>query len=513
MRNRLDRFIAYLSPRAGLARDINRARATRLYEAAQSSSKMPAPRGQGLSADATLWGAGAKVRGWARHLDENHDLAAGILSALENGIVGAGIAMEPRPIRVDGQVDESFARQIDEEWEAWAESADVTGELAYQDCLALIVRSWARDGEMFIHHLPAGNNGFRRRPGVAPYACELLEADMVPLDLVADGPGKLRTVHGISRTGFGAPAVYRVYKQHPGEFLGPGYGVVTLEDTVGVPAEFIDHVRLCQRIGQTRGVSIFASVVARLAGVKDYEQSELIAARIAANMAAFIKRSPDIEGSVDIGTDSDGNAQRDFEFEAGMVFDGLLPGEDIGTISSDRPNTALGDFRQSQLRAVAAGTQSSASTISKSYDGTYSAQRQELSETYVSYRKLGNYILRKAAVPIYRRWFESSLISGVLKIPQGMTRRGAMRVVGRLPQVPWIDPLKEQQAEQVALTIGTTSRPAAIRRRGDSPRVITEELNADDWTPTPADTPDTGGQDDETNDSDGKATNPALAED
>ncbi|WP_232462756.1 phage portal protein, partial [Pseudomonas fragi] len=67
------------------------------------------------------------------------------------------------------------------------------------------------------------------------------------------------------------------------------------------------------------------------------------------------------------------------------VVDTLLPGEDMGMIESNRPNPFLEGFRNGQLKAVAAGTRGTYSSVARSYDGTYSAQRQELVEGQLGY--------------------------------------------------------------------------------------------------------------------------------
>src|SRR3546814_16911546 len=68
-----------------------------------------------------------------------------------------------------------------------------------------------------------------------------------------------------------------------------------------------------------------------------------------------------------------------------MVFDDLRPGESISTIDSNRPNPNLEIYRNGQLRAIAAPMRISFSTLSKNYNGTYSAQRQELVENFGAY--------------------------------------------------------------------------------------------------------------------------------
>ncbi|MFP1462800.1 phage portal protein [Escherichia coli] len=54
-------------------------------------------------------------------------------------------------------------------------------------------------------------------------------------------------------------------------------------------------------------------------------------------------------------------------------------------VKSDRPNPNLETFRNGQLRAVAAGSRLSFSSAARNYNGTYSAQRQELVESTDGY--------------------------------------------------------------------------------------------------------------------------------
>lgn len=43
---------------------------------------------------------------------------------------------------------------------------------------------------------------------------------------------------------------------------------------------------------------------------------------------------------------------RELNIQPGIIYDDLLPGEDIGMVKSDRPNPNLETFRNGQLRAV-----------------------------------------------------------------------------------------------------------------------------------------------------------------
>ena len=135
------------------------------------------------------------------------------------------------------------------------------------------------------------------------------------------------------------------------------------------------HLGLFKRLHQLRGVSIFHGILTRLADIKDYEESERVAARIAAALAFYIKRG---DASMYIMDDQASN--REIPIAPGMTFDDLKPGEDVGMIESNRPNVHMVEFRNGQMKAVAAGSRVSYSSIARDYDGTYSSQRQELVE-------------------------------------------------------------------------------------------------------------------------------------
>ena len=86
--------------REKVARKVAGAREVlRYYDAAQSSNYHKAIRGGGNSADSVTHNAVKNLRGWARYLDESHDVAIGIFDNLVNRTVGAGLVVEPKTSR------------------------------------------------------------------------------------------------------------------------------------------------------------------------------------------------------------------------------------------------------------------------------------------------------------------------------------------------------------------------------------------------------------------------------
>ncbi|EES7978256.1 phage portal protein, partial [Escherichia coli] len=105
------------------------------------------------------------------------------------------------------------------------------------------------------------------------------------------------------------------------------------------------------------------------------------AARIAAALGLYIRKG---DGQ-DYEEPGIKETDREVHITPGIIYDDLRKGEDIGMVKSDRPNPNLETFRNGQLRAVAAGSRLSFSSAARNYNGTYSAQRQELVESTDGY--------------------------------------------------------------------------------------------------------------------------------
>jgi len=178
---------------------------------------------------------------------------------------------------------------------------------------------------------------------------------------------------------------------------------------------------------------------------------------------------------------------RSFSMSPGLVFDGLLPGEDVGVIDPKRPNPNLETFRNAMLRAVAAGTGTRFSSIAKNYNGTYSAQRQELVEAVTHYRRLFGYLKVKLYLPVWRQFVDASRLAGLIRVPAGVDEASLYHPEVRAPNMPWIDPKKEIEAFAMMVEKGFRSRWQIIRDLGGDPATVDAQLEADplDIRPVP----------------------------
>lgn len=465
--NMIDKAVEYISPESALRRDTARKilATQRAYEAAKPSRLRKTKTDPG-SGDAIVERAGESLRLQARHLDENHDLASGVLDCLVNNTIGRGIAVEPQVKLTGGDLAKEINDQLVELWRDWSRFPEVTWEHHLNQAMRLLARHWFRDGEVLIKHV----EGLRRdldHGTIVPYSLELIEADFLPFDL---NDTKRRIVHGVEKDGWRRSKAYHLYKEHPGD----NHVLVTRQDTKRFAADKILHPKIVKRLSQTRGISIFAGTLTRLEDIKDYELSERLAAKVAASICAYIRKSLDGPTS---GVQVDEAGNRLMKMQPGMIFDNLLPGEEVGMIDSNRPNSMLEQFRNSQLRAVAAGTSTGFSSISKDYRGTYSSQRQELVEQSVHYAVLREYFCERVVRPIWERFVTMAMLSGQLQVPEGtINPRSLKNAEFQGPVMPWIDPQKEAVAEEKLIQAGLKARAQSIRERGGNPQDTFEQI-------------------------------------
>jgi len=458
--NALDRAIAEVAPGWGLARMRSRA-GMAAYEAAVSSRTHKAKKSQG-DANSVIQRGAMSIRGQARYLEENSDLVDTLLTTLVNNVVGKeGIGVEPMPLDRDGQVHEAFARELLEGFDEWSLKPESTGEWGRAEMERLVCRTWLRDGECLGEQLLGHVPGFVHPNGALPFSLQLMEPDFLPLDLTRPSDG---IYQGIQVNDWQQAQLYHLYLQHPG-----GMSAVGLK-TRSVAADRMLHIKQVKRLHSRRGISILASALQRIAGLQSYEEAELVAARISAAMAFYIRKGlPD-----DYSEPGDGAAKRrNLPISPGTIFDDLRPGEDVGTIESNRPNPILESFRGAMMRIIC-GSAGGAnhSTVSKKYEGSYSAQRQELVDSYVSYGVLSNAFIAQWTRPVYRRYVQISIMTGRHVPPPGLDIRTAMLAYYQPPTMPWIDPYKEAQGNRELVRGGFGTESEVIRARGKNPNEV-----------------------------------------
>lgn len=484
-----ERWLANLAP--GWAR--NRVAARLQYQALAGVHEATKPgrnrkRARDQGSANRIVGLDAKMlRDQARALDRDLDLVTNALNILEQNIVGSGIGVEPTPRLPGEKVNRELAGQLADLWGDFWLRPEVTWNMDFGKAQRLLVRTWMRDGEAFFQRLK-GPVDYLDHGTDVPYSIELFEPDMVPLDYT----DLSRNIdQGLQLNAWKRTVGAYVYRQHPGESLA------LREELKFLPADRLGWIAHTTRLHQRRGMSALAPVIARLVDLKEYEDAERIAAKIGASLTAYIKKG-DATAYGDAGTattlvNPGERVYRDLQMRPGMIIDDLLPGEDVGMIRSDRPNPNAITWRGGQLRAVAGGTRVSYSSLAKDYNGTFSAQRQELVETWGGYALLTEEVVSQIVRLIYRDFVETAVLANKVRLPRNWQLRHLAAASYVRPAMPWIDPLKEALAFGEQEDRGWLAPQEIIRRRGARPGDVLdmrqdwiEQLAERELPPSPA---------------------------
>ncbi len=468
-----ERAIARVSPGWAFRRyNFTRALAAqRKYEAAEESRRRLVRKSKG-SADSNALRSVETLRWRARDLDENYDIASGILDVLESKIVGSEILVHPMVMLEGGQeLAVDLNRHLMELYREFAVRPEVTRQHSLGKSQRLSVRSWMRDGECFVKHLD-GNVPDLEHSTDVPYSIELLEADIVPMSFIGLGARDRLIRYGVVTDEWGKPVEYLMLVNHPGDSLFAVFRA-QLADIKRVPASDVIHLKHVKRMHQTRGISAFATVFNRLTDLKDYEEAEQTAARIGAYVALALTKSADAEPT------APGNSSpREMDWMQGMIFDQLVEGEDVHSIKNERPSNQILPFRQSSLMAASSGTRAGYSSIAKDYNGTYSAQRQELVESELHYAVLTEETVSMEVRPIYRRFANTAFISGQIsaELLRGVDMTTLLKAAYRGPSVAYIDPVKEINHELIGVQAGFFSKQSVQMKRGGTPADVDAEI-------------------------------------
>lgn len=462
----LDRAIARVSPQAGAKRAYYRnVLASGGYEGGRASRLRKSMRDE-RSPNRIIDQSGRNLCAHARHLERNYDFARGVLRVLVRTMIGhRGVQFEPMPRRRDGKVHTDLADQILRVHQLWARRPEVTRTYTWSMAQRFGGRIWLRDGEFFTQLLQGMVPGLTHGSPV-PFSLEMLEADLVPLDY--DIPGE-RVRQGVQHNAWGAAIGYHVWREHPAEFLNFS---ATRDRTKFVPAARMLHPAIRDRLHQARGATVFASVINRLEDMKETGDYELAAAKLASAIAVQITRS-DTGGVPGATGKADGTPR--FPTAPAMVFEGSAD-EQINIVRSERPNNQLPAWLDYNMRGVARGVDAGKASISGHYDGNMAARRQELVETWESYRILRDDFTGAFVMPVTEAITATALAAGLIELPPDLDPLTLFDGDYYGPGMPWIDPQKEAAAELINVRSGFKSLTKVIRERGESPWRTLEQI-------------------------------------
>jgi lambda family phage portal protein len=455
--NWLDRAIGAVFPRWGYSRASYR-EAMRTYAAADTGRLRGNWIPVGVDNPESIDGPDRDIiRRRAQQLERDSDIAEAVIAALDRNVIGTGITPQARVRKADGTLDDVLNKEIEKHWKVWAKKyCDITGYGTFSDLEHLMLRRMVFDGESIVH--PVSDMS-----GPYPLMLQVLEAANLDASHDTSGFTKNRCIQG----GVEVNQFYRPTK----------YYFTTLDSTQttwNLPANQVIHLFGKRHPQQTRGVSPLANVMSRIKDTDEFNDAELIAAKVSACFAAFITRKD--SPLPRITTATDGTGQRRKTMEPGMM-EMLGPGESVEFGNPSRPNANAGNFTELQMRRVSSGQGLSYEAVSRDLGNVnYSSARIGGEEDKSSYKIMQQFFVAHLCEPIWEKFIESLWMKGLVKMPNfADDRQRYMEVGWQTPGWAYVNPQQEANADSQRLEDGTTTRTRICAAQGLDYEELSEE--------------------------------------
>jgi lambda family phage portal protein len=257
-----------------------------------------------------------------------------------------------------------------------------------------------------------------------------------------------------------------MFPVHPGEVAMFRRASLTSQP---VPAASMLHLFDRLRPGQVRGVPWFAPVILKLRDLDEYDDAELVRKKIEACFAAFVTGADDEETLGSAATDAEG--RRVESFEPGMI-EYLAPGKDV-KFATPSAGGGYAEYMRVQLHAIAAGIGLTYELLTGDLSQVnYSSIRAGLLEFRRRMEALQWQLLVPGLCrPVWQRFVATAQAIGAL--PTGM-----MEAEWTAPRFEAVDPLKDIQADILAVRGGLMTLKEAIARQGYDPAHVLAEIGA-----------------------------------
>jgi len=406
------------------------------------------------------------LRARARELERNNDYVRRFLASLENNVLGAGgIKLQAKATDASGAFDSVANSKIENAWREWGRvgSCSVTGRHTWLDVQRLVLRSVARDGAVLVRKIRNWDNPFR-------FALQVVEIDHLDVEHTAKLKNGNTIRMGVESDEWDRPVAYHLLTNHGGdEYLGKP------SSRERVSADEFLQPFIAERPHQVTGVPWMASSMYRLNQLEAYETAEVVAARLSSCKMGFYTKSETGEGYQG-ETDAAGNLVQNAE---PGTFEELPVGVDFKPFDPQHPSTAYGPFIKSCLRGIAAGLNVSYNSLANDLEGVnYSSIRAGLLEEREQWKAVQNWFVDHVVDPIFREWLQYALLAGAVDLPAAKLDKFT-RVEWKPRRWTWVDPLKDTQANALAVQNGFKSRRGIIAEAGADVEDVFSEIAAD----------------------------------
>jgi len=410
------------------------------------------------------------LRARSREAVQNNSFIRKFLSEVKINVVGeVGPILQSRVFGPGTKADTKARDAIEQAWKEWGEfgSPDVTGTKTWLSMLNEFWQQILMDGEYIAIEVYNNENDF---------GFQLQVIDPMLLDITYSDKltGGRYIKESIEYNAVGKPLAYHFLSGEDSEdnyiYHGKAYKKVI--------ASRVYHVFLPDFVNQRRGVPAVACALLRLGMLDGYTEAELVAARIGASKFGVWTDGENGEEYTGDGTD-----------DAGEYVTSGAPGEFIKAphgakldlFDPKHPNSGYSQFTSDLLREVSSGLNASYAEISNNYsDANYSSLRQALLSQQGLWKVWQQWMIDFFTSRVYKSFVTLSHAQRLIKVNNAPLRhdiKGYLIHTWQPKRWPWVDPLKEMNANKVAIDNYISSPQSIIREKGGDPEDVLNEFS------------------------------------
>lgn len=375
------------------------------------------------------------IRTRARLLINNSPNVSGALRKIINNVVYKGIKPQ---VQFQSRRKE---KQTEELWQSWQKSQDLW-KLQKQVLRHLIV-----DGGIFLHFYTDKDNA------VCPLGIELMTLDRLDESI----NGKLENGN-FAFKGIELDARKNVVAYHIKEEQGYAFymGLNFLQESKRILAKELLLIFNQEYVGQLLPVSWLHSVIMTMHNFDEYQESEQIAARLAAAFGVFLKTSAEYSGyslnGLGGGTDSQNRPVSMNNYITSGRIDTLPPGTEIEIVENKRPGSNYVEYSKQCQKTVSSGMGLSYENFSNDFsEASFSSARTAILEERRGYEVLQEFLIQYFLLPVWEKFEEYAKDFGMVGSKE------EIKVRWQRPGWGWVDPVKDSNAKKVQYEMGMTS--------------------------------------------------------
>ncbi|WP_197532287.1 phage portal protein [Symmachiella macrocystis] len=429
------------------------------YDAAADRGRRATPAGALRSEDAVLKaGDRRKVQSVSREVQRNFTIASWAVRRHLDYV--STFSFQPRT--GNDAVDARLAELVD--WWGRPDNFEVGGRHGLQRWTRLLEARRTVDGDVFAMQLSDGR-------------LQAIEGDRVRDPGDKHKRNGSSVVQGVEVDKAGRSRAFYVHSRGQG---GNGFEF----DRRVLASRMVQH-GFFDRFDQVRGISPVTASLNTYRDVYEGFDYALAKAKIAQMFGLVLYRdaldSPaPVTSTAETDADGDGEAETssgyEIDFGRGPVMLDLDPGDKAEFLENKTPAPEFVAFTQVMIAVAIKSLDLPYSFFDESHSN-YSGSRQALLQYEMSAAiKRGDLqmILDRLLAWRVRLW----IADGVLELPAGWLASD-LRWEWMAAGLPWVDPLKEANADIAAVNAGLKTRTEVLRRRGRDFRATVDELAAE----------------------------------